>query len=335
MAQEIERVFKMPDDEMLERAQVFHDRLTPELAGFTARFPWLDATWLTAFQNDITAADQFPKDESVTLDIKILTGDVNSVMQQGYAALQALGSYAKLAYPTDQSRQRGFGQQYWSSAAKSTLKLQEALELAYAKADSADLKPALLAKGYTQADIDQLETLASELQTKNGLQEAAKAGRKVSRHDRVSLLNVVWDHMRTVNICASVVWAADAARLEQYQLYPSTGGGSNGDNGNGDGGNNPDPTVARITGLVSAMADGTPIGGAEVRAYTVADGPSGPSIGTTTDANGGYTLLIPELTEQVEVVIEASAAGFFTQNRNLLIGPGQNFNGENFSLMPA
>lgn len=332
MAQELERNYGFGDDPMLERAQVFHDRLTLELADFTARFPWLDATWLTAFQNDITAADAFPKDESVTLDIKILTGDVNSAMQQGYAALQTLGSYAKLAYPTDLARQRGFGQQNWSNASKTTLKLQEALELAFAKADDAALKPALIARGYTQTEIDQLNTLATELQTKNGLQEAAKAGRKVTSQDRIGLLNIVWDHMRTVNICADVVWANDAGRREQYQLYPTKGGSNNGDDNGG--GNNPN-TSARISGQVTSMSDGMPIGGAEVRVYTVVDGPGGPSIGTSTDPNGNYTIVIPEMPAAEEVVIEASAQGFLPQQRNLLIGPGQSFDGENFSLMTA
>ncbi len=327
MAQEIERVFKMPDDVMLERAQVFHDRLTPELAGFTARFPWLDATWVTAFQNDITAADQFPKDESVTLDIKILTGDVNSAMQQGYAALQALGSYAKLAYPTDISRQRGFGQQYWGNAAKSTLKLQEALELAYAKADSAELKPALLAKGYTQADIDQMETLAMELQTKNGLQEAAKIGRKVTRHDRVSLLNVVWDHMRTVNICASVVWAADAARMEQYQLYPSAGGGNGGDNPP------PSPTGLRITGTVRSQNGNMGIGNATVRAYEATQGPGPGTIEVFTAPDGSYLIAEDDLSEAMTIAIEASAPNYINQTRNLSVTPGQTYEGEDFSLM--
>ncbi len=328
MAQEIERVFGLPDDEMLERAQVFHDRLSPELASFTARFPWLDATWLTAFQNDITAADQFPKDESVTLDIKILTGDVNSAMQQGYAALQALGGYAKLAYPTDISRQRGFGQQYWRDAYSNTLKLQEALELAYAKADDATLKPALLAKGYTQADIDQLETLAMELQTKNGLQEAAKIGRKVSRHDRVSLLNVVWDHMRTVNICASVVWAADAARMEQYQLYPSAGGGND---GNGDG-NEPPATGVRIAGSVTSTNGGGPIENAKVMVYDQMTGPGYGSMEVFTDASGTFTLVIEELPGPINAVLEASALGHYMQNRILNLMPGLDYDGQDFQL---
>jgi len=316
----------MGDDPMLERAQVFHDRLALELTDFTARFPWLDPVWLTAFQNDITAADAFPKDESVTLDIKVLTGDVKGAMQQGYAALQSLGGYAKLAYPKDVARQRVFGQQYWTSARKTTLKLQEALELAFAKADDAALKPALLDKGYTQAEIDGLNTLAVELQTKNGLQEAAKAGRKVTSQDRISLLNIVWEHMRTVNICADVVWAADAGRREQYQLYPSAGSG----------GNNDDlpETGVTIRGRVVSTAGNVGIGNALVRLYGPS-GPAGGSIEVFTEPDGQYRLFIEDLPAATSATLEASAPNHNMQSRNLNIAPGQEYNGEDFMLTPT
>ena len=222
MAQEIERDFSMGDDAMLERAQLFHDTLNGELADFTARFPWLDAAWLTALETDIASADQFPKDDSLLLDQKVLTGDVGTTMRRGYSALQDLGMYAKLAFPDDVARQRVFGQQLWNDAYDNTLKLQEALELAYNKADDAAYKTPLLDKGYTQAEIDELNTMARDLQFKNGLQESAKAGRAVSRHDRIMLHNIVWGHMRTINTCAQIVWREDADRLGQYQLYPSS-----------------------------------------------------------------------------------------------------------------
>ncbi|MBI1286298.1 MAG: hypothetical protein GC178_01855 [Flavobacteriales bacterium] len=226
MAKAIKRAYGMADDDMLERSELFYDALNAEQADFVARFPWMDAVWLTAFQNDINDADAFPTDDSVVLDIKVLTADVGSAMRQGYAALQTLGLYAKLAWPKDVARQRVFGQDGWEEAYNNTLKLQEALELAHAKADGASYKPDLLAKGYTQAEIDMLETLSDEIKLKNRLQEAAKSGRSVSSHDRIALLNVVWGHMQTINTCAAVVWANDAERLKQYQLYPSQGGGA-------------------------------------------------------------------------------------------------------------
>ena len=286
MAVEIQRIFNMGDDEMLERAQLFHDILADELAAFTGRFPWLDAAWLSALENDIRTADQYPKDESIVLDQKVLTGDVGTAMNRGYALLQDLGMYAKLAYPNDPARQRVFGQDFWAKARNSTLKLQEALELAYNKAQVADYNAALLAKGYTQAEIDALISIANELQLKNGLQEAAKSGRKVNRHDRVQLHNLVWGHMGTINTCAQVVWKNDADRLEQYQLYPPT--------------SNATETILRIevTG-----ADTNPLPDVTV---TLLDSAFDPLV---TSADGIVTFTGPSIPELVNIRLEHATIG--------------------------
>ncbi len=325
MAQKRERKYNMGDDPMLERAQVFHDQLNGELADFTTRFPWLDAVWLSAFQADITAADAFPKDESVTLDIKILTGDVTASMQQGYAALQALGGYAKLAYPTDTARERVFGQQYWADARENTLKLQEALELAYAKADSASFKADLLAKGYTQVEIDQLNTLAVDLQTKNGLQEALKVGRHVTKADRIALLNVVWEHMRTVNTCASVVWAADADRLDQYQLYPSSSGGDD---------DLPTGTV-NISGTVTDSNTTFPLENVEMTLYPTNAGPGPEDPTAFTDVDGNYSFAFEDVTDPLNVTLAAKLTGYNDESQQLDIEPDNDYPDQNFNLTPA
>ena len=325
MAKKRERSYNMGDDQMLERAQVFHDQLNGELVDFTSRFPWLDAAWLTAFQADITAADAFPKDESVILDIKILTGDVTASMQQGYAALQTLGGYAKLAYPTDSARERVFGQQYWAAARDNTLKLQEALELAHAKADNATFKADLLAKGYTQAEIDQLDTLASDLQTKNGLQEASKVGRHVTQADRLALLNVVWEHLRTINTCASVVWAADAERLSQYQLYPSS---SDGDN------DQPTGSIT-ISGTVTDSNTTFPLQNVEMVLYPTAVGPGTEDPTTFTDVDGNYSFLFEDVTEALNATIQAKLAGYNEESQQLDVEPDNDYPNQNLTLTPA
>lgn len=213
------RAYPFSDDVMLQRAQVVFDALSEELADFSARFPWLDAVWLAAFGNDMETANAFAKDSSTVLEVKVLTGDVGSAQRQGYAALQTLGWYAKLAWPTDVARQRVFGQDRWRDAYDHTLKLQQALELAHTKAEDPDYKGELLAKGYTQAEMDMLETLSDEIMLKNRLQESAKNGRMVSSHDRIALHNTVWQHLQTVNTCAALLWRHDAERKGRYNLY--------------------------------------------------------------------------------------------------------------------
>lgn len=221
MAQTARRMYTMGNDVMLERAHVFHDCLSVELPDFTARFPWMDANWAADFEAEIAVADAFPSDLSVRLEMQVVTGDLLNAMQRAYAALRVLAGYAALAWPADRSRQRAFGQDKWKAAHQSTLRLAEALELARATAEDTDFKPHLMAKGCTQADIDQLAALASELRQRNNLQEAANADRKVKRHDRVLLFNAVWQRMTTLSTCANVVWAGDAERRKQYQRYPS------------------------------------------------------------------------------------------------------------------
>ncbi|MCF8255919.1 MAG: hypothetical protein K9J06_00070 [Flavobacteriales bacterium] len=219
MAQTAARAYTMPDNVMLERAEVFSSCLNAELADFTVKFPWMDSAWASAFEAETKAADAFPSDLSLLLDIGVLSSDLRAAMERGYAALQALAGYATLAWPTDLSRQRAFGQDRWPEARPNTLLLAEMLELAHATAQSADFKPQLLDKGYRQEAIDQLDALVTELYERNKLLEAAKADRKVKRHDRVALFNMVWERMSTLSICASVVWAKDAERRAQYQRY--------------------------------------------------------------------------------------------------------------------
>jgi hypothetical protein len=221
MAQTAHRTFTMANEVMLERARVFRDRLLVELPEFTAHFPWLDAAWAADFGAEVEAADAFPSDLSVRLDLQVITSDLMQTMQQGHIALRALAGYAALAWPTDRERQRAFGQDRWPAARQNCLRMAEALELAYATAEDPDFRPHLMEKGYTQTAIDQLAVLATELRGRNNLQEAAKADRRVKKRDRVMLFNAVWQRMSTLSICASVVWAGDAERRKQYQRYPA------------------------------------------------------------------------------------------------------------------
>ncbi len=220
MAKNLKRNFRIGDAMMLERAQVFADMLDTELPAFTARFPWMDAAWLGQLRSDIDAAAAFPNDQSVMLDIKVLTADLDTAMKMGYAALRTLAGYARLAWPHERARQRVFGQDGWIAALHSSQRMQEAIELAHSLAGSPELLPDLMAKGYLQADLDELITLSEQIRLANLQQEAAKHDRQVTSHDRVAQLNRVWGHMQTLNTCASIVWAADAERMGRYDLYP-------------------------------------------------------------------------------------------------------------------
>jgi hypothetical protein len=207
---------------MQTRAQVFHGNLTDQLADFQAKFPWIDAPYLLSFNSDIATSKSFQIDQSVQNSLRVITEDINASVAEGMRGLDGLDIYARLAFPDSRAKQRVFGQDTWDKARDDQEKMISALTLANSFADAAPYKAALLAKGMTQGDIDNLATVAANIELKNTLQEKAKSGRPVTTEDRIQVNNIVWKRMQTISICSELVWRDDYARRIQYLLYPHT-----------------------------------------------------------------------------------------------------------------
>ena len=221
MPEEIIRLYNIEDEVMLTRGQAQKTNLETDLAQFTARFPWLNAAYVTSYQTDLDTADAFPADDTVMTDLKVLTADVNASAVEGKGALNILFLFAKITYPNDKVRQRVFGQDLMEKARQDQEKMEDLLEHANSFADKNPYKADLLAKGYTQLEIDGLLTISNNINTKNRLHESAKVNRPVTTQDRVIVYNTVFERIRTVSTCAQVVFAGNAAKIEQYRAYPA------------------------------------------------------------------------------------------------------------------
>jgi len=220
MADEIKRLYNFEDELMITRARTQKGNLQTDLALFTARFPWVDAVYVTSYQTDIDTADALPLDGTVMADITVLTSDVNASVAEGVAALNSLFRYAVLSYPTDKVRQRVFGQDRMEKARNDQEKMENLLEHANSMANKNPYKADLIAKGYTQLQIDGLLTISNNISAKNTLQEGAKSNRPVSTQDRITVYNIVFSRMRTIALCAEEVFAGNPAKIEQYRAYP-------------------------------------------------------------------------------------------------------------------
>ncbi len=220
MPEPIIRAYNMEDELMLTRAQTQKNNLLADLALFTARFPWLTSTYVTNYQTDIDTADAVPLDESLMTDIKVLTSDLNASMDEAKTQLRILFLYAEITYPADKVKQRVFGQDQMDRARNDQEKMENLLEHANSFADKAPYKTDLIAKGYTQTEIDALLTTSDNINTKNRLQENAKSSRPVTTQDRIQVYNTVFSHMPLISKCAQVVFAGNPAKIEQYRVYP-------------------------------------------------------------------------------------------------------------------
>lgn len=220
----IEREYTMEDLDMLQLAQVFHDNFVIDETAFVAAFPMLDAPFAANFQTAIDAADDIPSGAEVDSLIAVITEGLNNQMPLARAALQKLFTYADLTW-NSLAKTDSFGKNRYGKARQSQIRIKELLELAHRQAEVAANKADLIASGYTQGDIDELETIMDEIDSLNRDQEDALSNRGIQTQVRVTAMNAVWEFMRQINKTSKVVFVDSPAKLDMYLLYPTTHSG--------------------------------------------------------------------------------------------------------------
>lgn len=221
MSEQIEREYDMDDLAMLERAQVFHDNFVADQATFVADFPYMATPFETDFQTAIDTADAIPSAQEVEGEISEVTFDLNEQLPLGRKALQKLYTYVDLVWPKGQ-KDSSFGRSKYEKARNSQVKMKELLEQGHRQADKASNKAALLAAGYTQAAIDELETIMTAIDTLNREQENLLSERGDKTYERISAYNAVWDYMKKINSASKVTFVDNPAKINQYLLYPTS-----------------------------------------------------------------------------------------------------------------
>jgi hypothetical protein len=99
--------------------------------------------------------------------------------------------------------------------------MKELLELGYRQASIASQKTALIAAGYTQALIDELQTISDTIDSLNAEQEDMLAERGDRTQTRIEAYNAVWEFMQKINKASKVTFEDNPAKLEMYLLYPT------------------------------------------------------------------------------------------------------------------
>ena len=91
--------------------------------------------------------------------------------------------------------------------------------LAYEMANDADVKPLLMAKGATAAQIYKLKTDAYAIIKAVKAQSKAKNVRSTSAQNRIINLNKVWARMVMLSGCAKEIYKDNHAMWNLFLLY--------------------------------------------------------------------------------------------------------------------
>jgi hypothetical protein len=218
----IQKKFSKTYDEALTQAYLFHSEFVLDLALFTAFSPSFDADFASDFLDLIEAADTIPTNQEDLNNQVILSTAVEEQMVVARSIYQELLVYIGLAVPNSETALLAFGNNMYEKARYSPQKLVNLLQLAHRNANSTVYKAALIAAGFLQTDIDSLETIATELNTRYNVQQDYLQHTYSRTEERTIAFNAVWDVMVKINAASKIVFKDSPAKIEFYLLYQAS-----------------------------------------------------------------------------------------------------------------
>lgn len=215
------RTYNMPDDEMLEWARDLRELFVQYKADFIA----LDtAVFSDPFAADwlplIEAAEAVQTDEERDDALTGLTDIVTEQMGLSRAKYATLSYFVNKAFATNPSARNEFGLDDYDAARASQKKMVTFLARQYRLANG-KYKVQMLAAGFTQPQIDELNAMAAELATENTAQNVFAKTVTVDTNARIATLNAAWEPARKVNAASKAKFYNDAVRLNLF-LFPSS-----------------------------------------------------------------------------------------------------------------
>lgn len=220
----VERAYTVSDATMLERLATIQSLFAEDLADFTAFDADFNATFRDEWTADREAAEALSTDETIQDELADLTQNVDEAMAAGRDKWNEIKYFIKKAFPDRPARQNEFGADDYREASVVQRDFIGFLEKLHAKAEK--YKVELIAAKYTQAQIDEIETLRSNLAIANRAQENFKAQRLSDTEDRKIALNKPYLTMVRVNEAAQIIYINSEAKRSQYVFDPNGEGGS-------------------------------------------------------------------------------------------------------------
>jgi len=216
-----QRKFLIGDLEMLEKSQVFLNAFIKEKAIFVAKFPNLTDPFADEFQVAIDFADSLPSSYEINTLISVAVEKLRKKMALAQKDLQILFNYVNIGWESV-AKMNEFGKNKYLKARENYGKMIELLELAYNTAQESENKAVLLNVGYSQVQIDELNTLANELDAMIMQLNEMKSNRFVLTEERITAMNNVWTYMKRLNKASKVVFVDNPAMLKLFLLYPTS-----------------------------------------------------------------------------------------------------------------
>lgn len=213
---DVVRHYTMADAIMRQNMRTMHGHYLTHQAKFQAFNPDFDADFGTEWLAALDLADTTPDHRVRTGELQENTAEVEDVMVRARRAAQTLFYYVGRAFPGNAGRMAAYGRNTYDAARDHHEKMRTLLASAFAAATRDHA--ALAAKGYTAAQLAELNTLAQELTTTNTAQEMKKGTNTEDRDHYVTVQNHAYGYGQEVNAAAQQLFADDKATQKLFRL---------------------------------------------------------------------------------------------------------------------
>ncbi len=217
---DIRRNFSGSDAYLIESGITTKALFDADIASFTGFSTKFDAAYSTAFQAAIDAAFAAGTNETAQDEQAELTHNVVTAMRDCFKKYAEIKFFAEQAFPGNIERQNQFGTNDYQKARKSQAMMIVFMDTMHTLAQR--YKTELIAKGCTQAKIDEILTLRDAYIDANRQQDVSIKLRPGDTRERIITLNDLYFFINTVNSAAQVIWYDNDAKKSAYVYLPST-----------------------------------------------------------------------------------------------------------------
>lgn len=208
------------DANLIEQANLNKGLLIANLEAFQTEDETMDATFVTAYAADITAAEVVDTDDLVAGTLGIDTAAVKEAEAVIAKKVQQVRYYVLEAFGNDKPVQHAFGLDKWDKARDSQTETLQFLETMHKVAQR--YQDELTAAGFGADRIASILTVRQSLENANSEQELYRSGRPALTAERIGKYNNVYDKLTRVNRLAQVVFADNYEMRKQFVFDPHT-----------------------------------------------------------------------------------------------------------------
>jgi hypothetical protein len=225
MEKMVTRRFSLTYDEVVTKAQSMQPQFAADLIQFTAFNPWFTEAVNTELQSETASALVDFSQSSHTAEIETQTELIAGLLAQSARMYQKLLYYVKDALGNTKAVMDTFGRARYTKARQSEKEMVSLINQAVTAVNLGNYSLLLEAKGMPPTLAAELEGLAGDLATADGIQEMLKKKQLLVTSQRIELFNSIWDKLSRISSAAKIIFAEDVARLAIYQLYDGSSSG--------------------------------------------------------------------------------------------------------------